>query len=180
MKKRIILCLSGIILALACEKPKDHSSETINPVYGSWMLKGDQNSTAQLIFGKDNRYQLRFPNRSESWGGIYFLLSGNVMKIYDTFCGSKFPGVYNYVRKDNELTLSLVQDQYCSRPDFYVRTWVLTPDVSEGQISAWLAENSKVPEFDSLLSGRQIKSLVETDTLLQKQMNTVEKKQSPQ
>lgn len=165
MRLLLCACILSAIAITGCEKNKPATQGTTSPVYGAWMLKGDDHSTAELVFSRDNHYQLRFPNRNESWGGIY-LLSGDMIRIYDVFCGSKLPGVYHFVRQGDELTFRTVQDPYCARTDFYPKTWVRQSKVSDTQISNWLAENPKVAEFDSVLSGKKIKSLLESDTIL--------------
>jgi hypothetical protein len=157
----------SVVIIIGCGKNKSVTRQATSPVYGAWVLKGDKNRSAELVFGKDSRYQLRFPNRNESWGGIY-LVSNDVIRIYDIYCGSKLPGDYFFVRKGDELTLRTAQDPYCSRTDFYPKTWILQSKVTDTQINEWLAENTKVAEFDSVLSGKNIKSLLEMDTILQR------------
>jgi hypothetical protein len=167
MRLLLCACMLSVVVITGCGKDKPVTQGTNPPVYGAWILKGDMNSTAELVFGLDNRYQLRFPNRNESWGGIY-LLSGDMIRIYDLYCGSKLPGDYQFVLKGDELTLRTAQDAYCSRSDFYPKTWIRQSKVTGKQISEWLAENPKIAEFDSVLSGKNIKSLLEADTILKR------------
>ncbi|MBD3418826.1 MAG: hypothetical protein GF398_01790 [Chitinivibrionales bacterium] len=111
------------ISLFSCSNSNSGSQES--GIAGDWRIETDKGKIVNVEVSEDNTYKLIFKSSNLTFTGEYTLDHDNV-RFVDLYCGTKLPGLYKYSRKSkNEMVIELVDDQFCSRMQFFPGTWSL-------------------------------------------------------
>lgn len=116
MKARFLASLSLLVFSLphaGCDNQQS-GTQLGSGIVGQWIRHTPAGDEVRIEFAKDGSFGIWMESVDNAWPGTYSL-SKDLVRVVDRYCGTKFPGVYRVVYKNDSLHFTPVDEPVCDR-----------------------------------------------------------------